>query len=133
MTLQRLNRALKAHDSLLFAQETKIGRYDIYRKSQFSCNLPHFLFSLTDTWQPTGIPVPWAVDVVLNRIKAYDLWRDDSFIENYIKQLEREGGSRERARKNNIESFLYDFRSEFKKTFSDVNTANMEKISRKEE
>lgn len=116
------------HDSLLFAQETKIGRYDIYRKSQFSSQAPHFLFSLTDTWQPTGISVPWSVDVVIERIKAHDLWRDDSFVERYIKELEKEGESKERTRKNNVESFLYDYRSQFAKAFSDVNTSNMEKI-----
>lgn len=127
-TLRRLNRRLKEHDSLLFAQETKLGRYDVYRKSQFNCNPPHFIFALTDSWLPTGRPVPWSADIVIDRIKAHDLWRDDSFVENYIKQEEAEAKSRDRARRNNMESFLYDFRSEFKKTFSDVNTANMEKI-----
>lgn len=123
-----ITKALKTYDGCLYAQETKLGRLDVYRKSTFGCNPPHFLFSLTDTWQPQGTPIDYGIDTVLNRVKAHDLWRDDGFIENWIKNHEAFKESQERERKNSIESFLYDFRSQFKKTFSDVNTANLEKI-----
>ncbi len=121
----RLNRELKAHDSMLFLQETKPGRHDVYRRSGQGDSLPHFIFSLTDSWQPTGAPVEYGLDVVLNRIKANDLWRDDSFVENWLAQHEKDVESKERAKQNSIESFLYDFRRQFAKATDSVNTANL--------
>lgn len=132
LRIKSLEKALKRHDSLLFVQETRIGRFDVYRKSQFLCNPAHFLFSLTDDWQPQGVPVEYGADVVINRIKAHDLWRDDSFVENYIKSCEVSEESRSRARRNSIEAFLYEFREKFHKTTSDINTANLKKLYRKE-
>jgi hypothetical protein len=127
-----LTRALKEHDKYLEAKEVKLGRIDIYRRSQFDLTPPHFLFPLTHNWKIEGVPVSWGIEVVLNRIKAHDLWRDDTFIEKYIAQHEKEQESRDRDLRNSIESFLYDFRSEFKKATSDINTANLNKIYRKE-
>lgn len=129
---KRLDKRVKEYDSLLFIQEGKDSRYDVYKKSNLGCELPHFIFALTDTWLPTGRPIEYGIDVVINRIKAHDLWRDDQFIENYIKECEKDKESKERARKNSVESFLYDFHSQFKKTVSDINTSNMKKVSRKE-
>lgn len=123
-----LDRHLKSSDSCLFVQEGKDGRYDVYRKNRDSMSLPHFIFSLTEDWSPQGRPVPWGIDVVLNRIRAHDLWRDDSFIENYIKECEKMSESKERARRNDVESFLYDYRRQFAKATSDINTGTMEKI-----
>lgn len=120
-----LDRSLKGHDRMLYVQETRAGRFDIYRKSEMGMRPPHFLFSLTDNWQLKGTPVPWGTEVVLNRIKAHDLWRDDTFVERWIKDEEARKESKERARRNSIESFLYDFRSQFHRATSDINTSNL--------
>lgn len=130
--VREISRAVKAHDSCLYAQETKPGRIDIYRKSQFGCQPPNFIFSLTDDWSPKGRPVPYGSEVVLNRLKALDLWRDDTFVERWIEDHEKIEKSKERSFHNTIESFLYDFRSQFHKATSDINTAGMKKIHRKE-
>lgn len=130
--VKEITRAVKGHDGCLYAQETKPGRIDIYRKSKFGGSPPNFLFSLTDTWAPAGRPIPWGAEVVLNRLKAMDLWRDDTFVEQLIQDAEKQEKSKERAFKNTIESFLYDFRSEFHKATSDINTASMAKKYRKE-
>lgn len=122
-----MTRALKQHDSCLYAQETTLGRIDIYRKSQHGDHSPHFVFALTDTWTPQGEPVPWGIDVVLNRLKAHDLWRDDTFVERWIKDHERHQESELRDFRNNVESFLYDFRSQFKKATGDINTSLLKK------
>lgn len=119
--------ALKRHDSCLYAQETHLGRIDIYRKSQYGDHPPHFVFALTEDWTPKGVPVTWGVDVVLNRLKAHDLWRDDTFVERWITQHEKREESERRSFRNNVESFLYDFRSEFKKATSDINTSLLKK------
>lgn len=131
-SLKYLNRALHSYDSLLYACEHRMGRFDVYRKSQTGSNPPNFLFSLTDTWQPQGRPVSYGVEAVLNRIKAHDLWRDDSFTENWIKEHEKHIESAERARTNSIESFLYDFRRQFQRATNGINTASLNKTYRKE-
>lgn len=130
---KQIDRALRMYDSMLHLQETHFGRYDVCRSSKFGEHLPIFIFSLTDDWKPSGKPVDYGIDTVLNRIKAHDLWRDDSFVENYIKNHEKVQESKDRARRNSIESFLYDFRSEFNKATKDINTANLNKLYRKED
>lgn len=125
---KRIEQGLKNHDSLLFLQESKLGRYDVYRKTQFGEAPPNLICSLTDDWSVKGSPVEYGLYVVLDRIKAHDLWRDDSFIENWIKEREKEGESRDRARRNSIESFLYDFRSQFQRATDGINTGSLNKI-----
>lgn len=125
---KEMNRRVKAYDSCLFVQEGPNGRYDLYRSSKFGTSPPHLIFSLTDTWQPTGRPVDYGIDTVLNRLKAHDLWRDDLFVERYIEQQKKDADSRERARDNSIESFLLDFRRQFARATDSINTANLNKI-----
>lgn len=125
--VKSLTRALKAHDSLLFAQETKPGRVDIYRASQFGSHPPHYVFSLTENWQASGQPVPWGIDVVVNRIKAHDLWRDDTFVERWIESHEKLEASKDRAFRNSVESFLYDFRGQFQRATNEINTSTLSK------
>ncbi len=132
INIKTLNRSLKTYDSCLYAQETRPGRCDVYRKSKFGCNPPNFVFSLTDTWQPTGRPVEYGLEVVMDRLRALDLWRDDKFVENYLSRLVKEKDEKDRDRKNNIESFLYDFRSQFQKATNDINTGNLKKLHREE-
>lgn len=124
---KQLERALKLHDSLLFVQETKPGRLDIYRKSSLNCDAPHFVFALTDTWSPEGRPVEWGIDVVLNRIKAHDLWKDDNFVNQVIKDNEAHSESKRRSFRNSVEAFVSEFRRDFARATSDINTANMNK------
>lgn len=125
--VNEITRAVKRYDSLLYAQETHRGRIDIYRKSQFGCNPPHLVLSLTDTWSVHGTPREWGIEVILDRLRANDLWRDDSFVENFIKDQEKHAESKERARRNNLEGFLGEMHSSFKKHTGDINTALMDK------
>lgn len=126
-SIRELNRVLRKHDSCLYAVNHKPGRVDVYRKSSLGGAQPYFVFSLTDNWQPSGIPIFYGIDVVMNRIKAHDLWRDDSFVENWIKQDDKRQESSARANRNSIESFLYDFRSQFHKATNDINTSTLNK------
>lgn len=132
LSLKTYNQVLKNYDSRLYAQNSKENRIDVYRRAQFSTHLPHFLFSLTDSWQPQGVPVPYGTEVLLNRLRAMDLWRDDGFVESWIKEHENEAEQKQKAFKSSTEDFFYEFHSKFKKDFSDINTANLKKSYRKE-
>lgn len=129
---KRLNQTVRQYDSNLFVQETHAGRTDLYRKTSHNTEPPHFIFSLTDSWTAQGRPIEYGTEVVMQRIKANDLWRDDKFVENYIASCEKRQESKDRDLKNNIESFLYDFRSQFHKATSDINTSGLKKIYREE-
>lgn len=128
---KQLDRAVKTHDSLLFVQETKPGRLDIYRKSSLNSEAPHFIFALTDDWTPTGRPVEWGVDVVVNRLKAHDLWRDENFVNQVIKDGEQAAESKERSFRNSVEAFVSEFRRDFARATSDINTSNLNKSIRR--
>lgn len=128
----RVEKGIKVHDSKLFIQETRLGRYDIYRKSEFGCHLPNFVFALTEDWSANGRPVEHGIDVVINRVKAHDLWHNTDFMEDYIKTCEKISEDKEKKRKNSIEGFLYDFRRQFQRATESVNTGTLNKIYREE-
>lgn len=130
--VQNITREVRMHDECLYAQETKPGRIDLYRKNRNGMEPPHYLMSLTDNWQATGRPVDWGVEPILSRLRAMDLWRDDNFVERFVADSEKEDASRERARKNSVESFLYDFRSQFAKATNEINTSTLERVKRKD-
>lgn len=130
--VKEITRALRQHDDCLYAQNTHGNRIDIYRKNREAIYPPHYLFSLTDDWQRTGKPVPWGIEPLMARIRAMDLWRDDTFVEKWIEADEKRKASEDRAFKNNVESFLYDFRRQFARATNDVNTSTLEKVARKD-
>lgn len=132
VSLRTYNQVLKNYDSCLYAVNSKGSRIDVYRKAKFSTQPPHFLFSLTDTWQPEGVPVSYGPEVLLNRLRAMDLWRDDGFVENWITAHEREKAIKQKDFRSSIEDFFYEFHSKFKNDFKDINTANLKKTYRKE-
>lgn len=131
--VRTLTRHLKAHDSQLYAACHKEGRIDIYRKSSYGESPPHLIFPLTDNWAVSGRPVEWGIEVILARINAMDLWRSDSVAEDLIKSYEKRSEAQERDRKNNMESFLYDFAPQFAKATNDINTSCLEKIDGRRE
>ncbi len=122
-----ISKAVGNYDACLYAQEMPDGRIDIYRKNRENVSPPHFIFSLTDTWHPSGRKVDWGVEPVLHRIRAHDLWRDDNFVKETVAELEKQPEKDLKEFRNNTESFLYDFRKQFSRTFNDVNTASMDK------
>jgi len=83
------------------------------------------VMALTDTWGVRGNPVPLGAEVVLNRLKAIDLSRNENIFKDLEIQDEKREESKQRDLSNSIESFLYDYRDQFKKTFNDVNTSNL--------
>lgn len=140
--VERLTRELQKHDRELYANWIPDKCIAIYRKSKSYeapqrlddgswlrvCRFaPHFVFALTDTWTMNGERVDWGIEPVMARIRAMDLWNRD-VAGDLIHQYKKDDESAERDGRNNIESFLYEFRGQFAKSFKDVNTSNLNKI-----
>lgn len=145
-TSNRITKAVKRYDYLLFCKRNIEGKQCIYRQgkllesymlddSKVLYNVkstPNFIFALTHNWKESGYTVDWGIEPILARLKAIDLWKRD-LADECEKNEEKHIESLARERKNTTESFLYEFRDKFKKTFSDVNTANMNKKIKKKE
>jgi hypothetical protein len=128
------------HDRELFADRDFNGVINIMRKGR-RCNWmtvgskkwgvivdsAHHVFALTDNWSSRGKVCDWGIEPICNRLRAMDLWNNEAFMEEFMKENEKVDMGQERDRLNSMESFLYDFRDTFKKTFNDVNTTNMVK------
>jgi hypothetical protein len=136
---ERITREVQAYDRELYCEKNMEGMLCIYRKSKrcesyqledgslltYVRPAPHLIFALTDTWKVTGRPVEWGVVPILQRLKALDLWNRD-IVGELEQAYDNEEAANARKRKNDTESFLLDFRSQFKKTFNDTRIANMD-------
>lgn len=141
--LERLTKAVQWHDRELFAQRMTHGRIGIFRQSYrfehydfdgmniiFTKDSPHLIFTLTHNWTANGRPVEWGIEPILARLKAIDLWQNESQVEDMIKGYEKDKESTDRDRDNSIESFLLDFRRQFQKTFNQFNVSGMKTDNR---
>lgn len=139
-----INRLVKRHDPELYCEQ-RDWMLCVYRRGfkwepynvdgmdiLFLRSSPHFVFALTDNWKTTGRPVEWGSIPIMNRLKAIDLWNRD-LAEESIQSTIKQNEMFEKDKRNSIESFMSEFRGQFKKTFSDVNTASMMKKERKRE
>ena len=128
--LRDLNRHLKGHDRHLYAQMDDLGKVHLYRRrGTFS----DYVFSLTDNWTIKGSPRDWGIDPILNRLRAHDLAHNPDFFDQLNEMGEKIEESKRRDFSNSVESFMYDFRSEFAKATNDINTSCLEKIDSRHE
>lgn len=137
---ERVTEAVRYHDYKLFCARNAEGKLCIYRKGHslesyqlgentsltFVRPTSDLVCALTHNWQVTGYSVDWGIEPIMARLRDMDLWNRDLASEIIAKE-EKAIESRERDRMNHTESFLYDFHSQFKKTFSDINTSNLSK------
>lgn len=106
--------------------------YDIDGETLYSFRpSPHFVFALTHNWKMNGHAVDWGIEPILARLKAMDLWKERTIVDEIIEQSERDSEEKSRDMQNNIESFLIDFRKQFAKTFDHVNVSSLEKKERR--
>jgi len=135
-----LTRNLRRYDKNLYAKRNSNGtlcvwashkRVKYYEYDKISLGIvesdPYLVMALTENWSVRGEAVPWGIEVVLNRIKAMDLSKNEDLFKDMDEVDEEKDASEKRDFSNTVESFLYDYRSQFKKTFNDVNTSLMKK------
>lgn len=141
----RLTGAVKRHDPKLFVKKDSYGRMVVWRESYelrpyevdgtvIHCmeSAPHFIMAFTHNWLMTGSPCEWGVDPLLERLKAIDSWSKQSFVNAEMEETnQRVDASQKRDMDNKLEAAAYESHATFKKTFSDINTANMKKIDKR--
>ena len=128
--VREVNRVVKEYDKYLVALRGGNGVIHVYRKTN-GLTAPHLVFSLTEDWGPNSPPREWGLQVIYNRLAAHDLWKDETVVERLEKEAIQDAASAERATKNSIEAFLYDYRRQFAKAHNDVNTSSLAKIDRR--
>jgi hypothetical protein len=126
----QITRAVRRYDKELFAKKLRepFGSIGVYRKDKSG---PSFVFALTENWTINAPPREWGIEPVIARLRAMDLWTVETAFDRFDRQEKKSEEQKERNRKHNVESFLHEFRGEFKKTFAGVNTSLMNKIDRR--
>ncbi len=136
----KITKAIKRYDRELYCDWSPQGPLVIYRKGHryepmevngviihYQVPSPHYVFALTDTWVVTGNPIDWGIEPIMARLRAMDLWRDDDIVKEHTRNYHKGEESKARDQRNSIESFLYEFRSQFAKATNNVNTSLLDK------
>lgn len=152
MTLEerRFTRIVKKHDDKLFVRQNAHNKQlEVFREGHrtASCDAsdflgpnatlsytipcPFYVMSLTDNWNCSGRPAMWGELPLLARLRQIDAWDRESLASRMDEINEKVDQSAQKDFVNKTEDFAYEFRNQFKKTFSDVNTSNMEKIDKR--
>lgn len=141
-----LNRYLKAYDSELYCEwglpkgvmgnllktsNEPFPAIYVLRRNRQKPHEPHFIFALTDDWTWRSPAREWGIEVVLNRLKAMDLWKDETVVDRFMQQTEKNEESEKRQVRNSIEDFLYDFRKDFAKATNHINTSSLAKTDKR--
>lgn len=138
--LSRLNSLVKRFDKDLIARRSRDGvlqvcqevRYwdaiDLEDKTVFyPRSVPTLVFSLTDNWSANGKPVSWGYEPLYFKLREISFERRDEMIADMEHNNQKARESKDRALKSRIEDAAYEACDVFKKTFNDINTANMDK------
>lgn len=129
--VREVTRAVRAYESKLFAKREGNGAIHIYRSNPSPTDPYHFVFALTDTWTVHGKPREWGLEVVVARLQAHDLWKNETVVERINAEAQKVEDSLERERKNTVEAFLYDFRRSFARATDGINTSSLAKVDRR--
>lgn len=125
-----LTKSLKEHDRYLFAVMADDGLVHVLRQSHKGLD---FVMALTSDWTVRGERRAWGIEPIVNKLRAMDVWTRGDFLNEVFQHNERMEESSDRARRNDMESFLYDYRRQFAKAFDGVNTSTLEKIDKRKE
>jgi hypothetical protein len=138
-----LNRHLKRYDSSLYCEwglpkgvmgnilkttDEAVPSIHILRKNRQKPHEPHFIFALTENWSAKSPAREWGIEVVLNRLKAMDLWKNETIVDRVMKETEDREVSERREVRSSIEDFLKEFRGQFAKSTNHINTSTLNKV-----
>lgn len=139
--VRSINNELKSHDPKLYIGKHTSGTWCVFRESKrvetyfieelgsnvdFILPAPYLVFALTDDWTMRGNPVEWGILPIMRKLKHSDLWHRD-VVGELLNAKEKYEEDQSKARISANETFMKEFRNDFKKTFADVNTATMDK------
>jgi hypothetical protein len=142
--IRKITKAVQKYDSLLFARYEG-GAIHIFRHCRdwrvesFGNGIlvnvlydnPWRVISLTTDWSVRSEPAEWGTDVIINRLKACDLWNQGLTVNDLKKSYDKWDQSRERELHNSVDSFLREFRTQFARATNDVNTSTLAKIDKR--
>lgn len=141
--LSSINRAIRSYDRHLVAVlennlisiKRKTHTFDVFHIDDYkilaSRPFHQHVMDLTDNWNANGSPVEWGLEPIVCRLKAIDLASNPTMMEDLKRSYDKAEETKRRDFKNNVESFLLDFRQQFAKSFNDVNTSTMEKTDKR--
>lgn len=146
LEVRRLTSELRKHDKNLFIKTNRNGVRIVYEMGKIVeyfdyegmklgvvRSNPKFVFALTDNWTINGRPVEWGLMPLLDKLRESDMALNHTLIQDLEKQDEEIEQSKKRDRMNQTEAFLYDFRNQFKKTFSDYNVSTLDKRDKRKQ
>jgi hypothetical protein len=127
--VKEVTRLVKSYDPHLFAKRLGDGTIAIYRRNLNNSATPyHFIFALTDNWTMNGKPREWGLEVIRTRLVAMDLWKNETVVDRIEKEREQDEQACERTFKNDVESFLKEFRRQFARSTDGINTSALSKV-----
>lgn len=85
------------------------------------------VMALTHNWSVYGESVPWGEVPILERLREIDRHNKADLVRELELKEEKRRESERRHMRGEAEAFFSDYRREFMKSFSDVNTSNMDK------
>ncbi len=136
----RITSIIKRHDRLLYCDYLPQGGLAIFRQLyryepmevdgniiHYQVSSPHLVFALTHTWSVNGRSVDWGIEPIMQKLRMSDLWRSDDIISELTRDYDKGEQSRARHTRNQIESFVKDFRPQFAKATEGINTGTLDK------
>lgn len=134
-SLARLNKEVKAFDSLLYAIRASNGMLQVYRQpiravanlfesTDFNPN-PLLVLCLTDTWTIQGKPVEWGLEPVMERLRSMDQWQSGISYEEFCKQRDLGESNEKRAFTNEVRARAMDVRKDFARLTDDINLSTL--------
>lgn len=138
--LSRAHRLVKRFDKDLIARRNKDGvlqvcqlirKWDAVEVEGLTVLYPRedlqLVFNCTDTWTASGKPVSWGLEPLYQKMRQISFDRRDELLKEIAISEEKSRESKDRALKSKCEAIAIETRDIYKKTFSDVNTATMDK------
>lgn len=137
---QKINKLVQKYSPDLFCTKDGNGTIHIMRRSNeydtfeykgitygYSKTSAQQITSLTHDWSMDGHPVEWGLDLIWNKLRFMDSWRDDTFFDEMVKDRERKKEIEQRSEANELKAQAYDLRSAFNKTFDHYNIGSLDR------